>query len=76
MMIKITESYVALRSVYKTPVDMFIFYTGCRQLGGLLRERGEVVCPLEADHDKVGSVVPRGVEGRVLRTGARRAWGV
>ena len=37
--------------------------TRCGQLGGLLRERGEVVCPLEAIHDQVGSVVPSGVEG-------------
>ena len=35
----------------------------CRQLGGLLRERGEVVCPLEAIHDQVGPVVLCGVEG-------------
>ena len=37
--------------------------TRCRQLGGLLQERGEVVCPLEATHDQVSSVVPSGVEG-------------
>ena len=37
--------------------------TRCGQLGGLLRERGEVVCPLEGIHDQVGSVVPSGVEG-------------
>jgi len=47
--------------------------TRCGQLGSLLQERGEGVCPLEADHDQVGSVVSR---GRVLLTGARRAWGV
>ena len=37
--------------------------TRCGQLVGLLRERGEVVCPLEADRDQVGPVELRGVEG-------------
>ena len=37
--------------------------TRCRQLRGLLRERGEVVCPLEATHDQAGQVLPSGVEG-------------
>ena len=37
--------------------------TRCEQLDSLLRERGEVVCPLEAIHDQVGSVVPSEVEG-------------
>ena len=37
--------------------------TRCGQLGGLLRERGEVVCPLEAIHDQVGSVVSSEFEG-------------
>ena len=37
--------------------------TQCRQLDGLLQERGEGVCPLEATHDQVSSVVPSGVEG-------------
>ena len=32
--------------------------TGCRQRGSLLRERGEGVCPLEADRDQVSSVMP------------------
>ena len=50
--------------------------TRCGQLGSLLREQRETLCPLEADHDQVSSVVPGGVEGRVLRTGARGAWGV
>ena len=31
--------------------------TRCRPLGSLLQERGEGVCPLEADRDQVGSVV-------------------
>ena len=50
--------------------------TRCGQRGSLLRERRETLCPLEADHDQVGSVVPCEVEGRVLRKGARGAWGV
>ena len=50
--------------------------TRCRQLDGRLQERGEGVFPLEATHDQVSSVVPSGVYGRVLLTGARRAWGV
>ena len=37
--------------------------TRCEQLGGLPREQGEGVCPLEAGHDQVSSVVPREVEG-------------
>ena len=39
--------------------------TRCRQLGSLLQERGEGVCPLEAVHDQVGPVEVelRGVEG-------------
>ena len=35
----------------------------CRQLGGLLRERRETLCSLEADLDQVGSVVPSELEG-------------
>ena len=37
--------------------------TRCGQPGGLLRERGEVVRPLEAIHDQVGPVELCGVEG-------------
>ena len=37
--------------------------TRCEQLDGLLQERGEGVCPLEAVYDQVGPVVLRGVEG-------------
>ena len=37
--------------------------TRYRQLGGPLREGGEVVCPLEATHDQVGSVVSSEFEG-------------
>ena len=49
--------------------------TRCEQLVGLLRERGEVVCPLEADHDQVGSVVPGGVEGASAANGCTRSLG-
>ena len=49
--------------------------TRCEQLGVLPRDRGEGVCPLEAGHGQVNSVLPREVEGGVLRTGARGAWG-
>ena len=37
--------------------------TWCEQLDSLLQERGEGVCPLEADRDQVGSVVPSELEG-------------
>ena len=30
--------------------------TRCKQLDSLLQERGEEICPLEADHDQVGLV--------------------
>jgi len=50
--------------------------TRCGQPGGLLRERGEVVCPLEATHDQVSSVVPRGVEGASAVNGCTRSLGV
>ena len=36
--------------------------TRCEQLGVLPREQGEGVCPLEAGHDQVNSVVPHEVE--------------
>jgi len=35
----------------------------CKQPDSLLQERGEGVCPLEADHDQVGPVVPSELEG-------------
>uniref|UniRef100_A0A8C4Q386 Uncharacterized protein n=1 Tax=Eptatretus burgeri TaxID=7764 RepID=A0A8C4Q386_EPTBU len=38
--------------------------TRCEQLDSLLQERGEGVCPLEANHDQVGSVVLCEFEGR------------
>ena len=50
--------------------------TRCRQLGGLLRERGEVVCPLEAIHDQAGLVVPSGVEGASAVDRCTRSLGV
>ena len=49
--------------------------TRCEQLGGLPRERGEGVCPLEAGHDQVDSVVPRGVEGMSAANGCTRSLG-
>ena len=52
------------------------FVTRCRQLDGLLRERGEVVCPLEAIHDQVSSVELRGVEGASAVDGCTESLGV
>ena len=49
--------------------------TRCRQLGSLLRERGEGVCPLEAIHDQVSSVELRGVEGASAVDGCTRSLG-
>ena len=49
--------------------------TRCRQRGSLLQERGEVVCPLEADRDQVGSVVPCEVEGASAANGCTRSLG-
>ena len=37
--------------------------TRCGQRDSLLRELRETLCPLEADHDRVGPVVPCEVEG-------------
>ena len=37
--------------------------TQCGQLDSLLQERGEGICPLEADHDQVGPVMPSEVGG-------------
>ena len=36
--------------------------TRCGQLDSLLQERRETLCPLEAIHDQVGSVVPSELE--------------
>ena len=49
--------------------------TRCGQRDSLLRERRETLCPLEADHDQVGSVVPRGVEGMSAANGCARSLG-
>ena len=49
--------------------------TRCRQLDGLLRERGEGVCPLEATHNQVVSVVPSGVEGASAVDGCTESFG-
>ena len=50
--------------------------TRCEQLGVLPRERGEGVCPLEAGHGQVDSVVPREVEGRSAADGCTQSLGV
>ena len=49
--------------------------TRCEQLGSLPRERGEGVCPLEADHGQVDSVVPREVEGMSAADGCAPSLG-
>ena len=49
--------------------------TQCGQMGVLPRERGEGVCPLEAGHDQVDSVVPREVEGKSAANGCTRSLG-
>ena len=43
--------------------------TRCGQLGVLPWERRETLCPLEAGHDQVDSVVPREVEGKSAADG-------
>ena len=49
--------------------------TRCGQLVSLLRERRATLCPLEADHDQVGSVVPCEVEGMSAANGCTRSLG-
>ena len=49
--------------------------TRCEQLGVLPREQGEGVCPLEAGHGQVDSVVPREVEGVSAADGCTRSLG-
>ena len=49
--------------------------TRCEQLGVLPREPGEGVCPLEAGHGQVDSVVPREVEGVSAVDGCTRSLG-
>ena len=49
--------------------------TQCEQLDSLLQERGEGVCPLEATHDQVGSVVSSEFEGASAVDGCTRSLG-
>ena len=49
--------------------------TRCRQLGSLLQERGEGVCPLEVNRDQVGSVVSSEFEGASAVDGCTRSLG-
>ena len=49
--------------------------TRCRQLGSLLQERGEGVCPLEVVYDQVGPVEFRGVEGASAVDGCTESLG-
>ena len=49
--------------------------TRCGQRDSLLRERREMLCPLEAEHDQVGSVVPCEVEGKSAVDGCTRSLG-
>ena len=50
--------------------------TRCGQRDGLLRERRETLCSLEADHDQVGSVVSSEFEGASAANGCTRSLGV
>jgi len=47
----------------------------CEQKDGLLQEQGEGKCPLEAEHDQVGSVEPCEVEGASTVNGYTRSLG-
>ena len=49
--------------------------TRCGQRDGLLRERRETLCSLEADPDQVGSVVPCEVERKSAANGCTRSLG-
>ena len=49
--------------------------TRCEQLGSLPQEQGEGVCPLEAGHGQVDSVVPREFEGTSEANGCTRSLG-
>ena len=49
--------------------------TRCEQLGVLPREQGEGVCPLEAGHGQVNSVVSREVEGKSAADGCAQSLG-
>ena len=50
--------------------------TRCEQLDSLLQERGEGVCPLEADRDQVGPVVPSELGGATAVDRYTRSLGV
>ena len=50
--------------------------TWCEQLVVLPREQGEGVCPLEAGHDQVDSVVPHEVEEVSAADGCTQGLGV
>ena len=47
--------------------------TRCKQLDSFVQERGEGVCPLEADRDQVGSVVASAVDGCTESLGGMEA---
>ena len=49
--------------------------TRCEQLDSLLMEQGEGICPLEAIHDQVGSVVSSELEGASAVDGCTRSLG-
>jgi len=49
--------------------------TRCEQQDSLLQERGEGICPLEADRDQVGSVAPCELEGESAVNGYTRSLG-
>ena len=49
--------------------------TRCGQRDSFLRERRETLCPLEADHDQVGSVVSNEFEGKSAANGCTRSLG-
>ena len=51
------------------------FMAWYKQQDILLQERGEGICPLEADHDQVGSVVPCEVRGASAVNGYTRRLG-
>ena len=50
--------------------------TRCKQPDSLLQERGEGICPLEADHDQVGPVELCEVERMSEANGCTRSLGV
>ena len=49
--------------------------TRCKQQDSLLMERGEGICPLEADHDQVGPVELCELEGASAVDGYTRSLG-